>query len=445
MFDDYFKALDMLVKAEDTSTLEDSNVVLNSTVALIAARKSRQKRHRKKFSDESSDMDNDEDEEERLRNVCKKAKSANKKLPIEIMMGKPPHVASLSSANDISIPSIPPQHFSTPSSNTTCDLNVGRRPPSPPKEAVVTNGNGFQELMLRKMNAIISKLTNIDKRIDQLESQYRLRTLTEDTNDVDEEIDLPIKTMQELEEFEDKLKNNTKPVNSTCVFVHQYADTVAKTANANNDISWSTIIINTQVPIKVLILIVSMKKAGGNTVNAASAAVLEKLLDDSVAEQFSWDGKKHKKEFKTLLTAKLFKRAVHSMCHPACTDLQIKNVASQWLAQAKTRRQRREKRSNEREQTPNISRILLPHGSNIACNIATILQNVAAILHEGGHRHIAATLQQYYLQYCNLAVKYCRNVAAIYRAVWASSRTKKTNDLHCVRILKVKLITLKQL
>ncbi|KAK0174250.1 hypothetical protein PV327_011098 [Microctonus hyperodae] len=84
--------------------------------------------------------------------------------------------------------------------------------------------------------------------------------------------------------------------------------------------------------------IVSVKKAGGNTVNTASAAVLKKLLDDSVAEQFSWDGRKHKKEFKTFLTAKLLRKAVHSMCQPACTDLQIKNVASQWLTQAKTRR-----------------------------------------------------------------------------------------------------------
>ncbi|KAK0073731.1 hypothetical protein PV326_013117 [Microctonus aethiopoides] len=79
--------------------------------------------------------------------------------------------------------------------------------------------------------------------------------------------------------------------------------------------------------------IISAKKVGGDTVNTASAAILKKLLDDSVAEQFSWDGKQQKKEFKTLLTAKLLRKAVHSMCQPACTDLQIKTVASQWLAQ----------------------------------------------------------------------------------------------------------------
>ncbi|KAK0072677.1 hypothetical protein PV325_010993, partial [Microctonus aethiopoides] len=172
--------------------------------------------------------------------------------------------------------------------------------------------------------------------ISQLESQYRVRTLTEDVNDIDEEINLPIKSIQELEEYEEKLKNKT-------FLAKMQVDTVAKTAKAKNDICWNTIVINTRVPIKI----VSAKKVGGDTVNTASAAILKKLLDDSVAEQFSWDGKQQKKEFKTLLTAKLLKKAVHSMCQPACTDLQIKTVASQWLAQAKTRRKRRERRSNE--------------------------------------------------------------------------------------------------
>lgn len=121
--DDYITALDMLVKAENTSTLQDSDIVPNSTIAMIAARKSRQERHKKKFSDESSDMNNDEDEEERLQNACKKGKYANKKRSIEVMMAKPPYVAALPSANDVLVSSILPQHSSTPSSNTMRDEN----------------------------------------------------------------------------------------------------------------------------------------------------------------------------------------------------------------------------------------------------------------------------------------------------------------------------------
>ncbi|KAK0075861.1 hypothetical protein PV326_011234 [Microctonus aethiopoides] len=216
-------------------------------------------------------MNNDEDKEERLQNACKKGKYTNKKRSIEVMMKKPPYVTALPSANDVLVSSIVPQHSSPPPSNTMRYGNQNRRPDSPKKDVAVTN-----ELMLRKMNSIISKLTNIDNRISQLESQYRVRTLTEDINDVDEEINFPIKSIQELEEFEEKLKNNTyvpgkngtaffliyhliclisTPVNSNCVSVHQQVDTVAKTAKAKNDICWNTIVINARVPIKMSALL----------------------------------------------------------------------------------------------------------------------------------------------------------------------------------------------
>ncbi|XP_071579308.1 uncharacterized protein [Temnothorax nylanderi] len=109
-------------------------------------------------------------------------------------------------------------------------------------------------------------------------------------------------------------------------------------ANAS-DATWDTI-LDTQVIVA--------KKTGGSTVNIATVAVLKKILDNSLAEKFSWDGKRKKKEFKVLLTAKVLRKAVHSMCQPDCTDLQIKTVASQWLAQAKIRRVRQELRANNR-------------------------------------------------------------------------------------------------
>ncbi|XP_020298318.1 uncharacterized protein LOC109862638 isoform X2 [Pseudomyrmex gracilis] len=82
---------------------------------------------------------------------------------------------------------------------------------------------------------------------------------------------------------------------------------------------------------------------------------------DTLATKYSWYGKKGKKAFMELLTSKLIIKTVH-MIQTQCTDTQITEAASIWLAQAPTRLKRVEAKKQQRELFEN--RILEQYKNN---------------------------------------------------------------------------------
>lgn len=67
---------------------------------------------------------------------------------------------------------------------------------------------GFEEAVLRKLNSILAKLAILDNRMTQIESQMQMRKVSnEDLDELEDEISLPIKSMAQLDEIEEKLKS----------------------------------------------------------------------------------------------------------------------------------------------------------------------------------------------------------------------------------------------
>ncbi|KAK0072093.1 hypothetical protein PV325_011907, partial [Microctonus aethiopoides] len=154
-----------------------------------------------------------------------------------------------------------------------------------------------------KLTEISHKLTSMGKTMKKLEEKIgRNENVLE--NIEEEEIELPLNSQGDIEQFEIKLKKKD--------FVNQ--------------------------------MISTLRKVGGNEIHVVIPRILKKLWTDSLAELFSYDGKKNKESFKRLETEKLIKKVAHLMCGPTSTDAQIKECASKWLAQAKVRRTRREAR-----------------------------------------------------------------------------------------------------
>ncbi|XP_020298315.1 uncharacterized protein LOC109862638 isoform X1 [Pseudomyrmex gracilis] len=137
---------------------------------------------------------------------------------------------------------------------------------------------------------------------------------------IEEEFTFPLENEDQLVEFETKLKN----------------------------------------PIFFQKMISSLKIIGESKVNLANA-ILSKLIADTLATKYSWYGKKGKKAFMELLTSKLIIKTVH-MIQTQCTDTQITEAASIWLAQAPTRLKRVEAKKQQRELFEN--RILEQYKNN---------------------------------------------------------------------------------
>lgn len=67
---------------------------------------------------------------------------------------------------------------------------------------------GFEEAVLRKLNSILAKLTILDNRMTRMESQRPMgKVSNEDLDELEDEIFLPIKSMAQLDEIEQKLKS----------------------------------------------------------------------------------------------------------------------------------------------------------------------------------------------------------------------------------------------
>ncbi|XP_071572057.1 uncharacterized protein [Temnothorax nylanderi] len=144
----------------------------------------------------------------------------------------------------------------------------------------------------------------------QIESKIQIgKVPNKDLAELEDEISLPIKSIAQLDEIEEKLKSRA--------FLAKMQPHLPSKANVSN---WDLIYIRGDIRIQKKVIYV--KRFGGSDVNLMTTGILKKLLDDCVAEQFSWDGKRNKKEFKILLIAKVLKRAVSSAC-PNYTEIEI--------------------------------------------------------------------------------------------------------------------------
>ncbi|XP_076668443.1 uncharacterized protein LOC143368992 isoform X2 [Andrena cerasifolii] len=94
-----------------------------------------------------------------------------------------------------------------------------------------------------------------------------------------------------------------------------------------------------------------LKRSGGSNVAITTATILNKLIGSSLAENYSWHGRKQKKPFANFShIVKLILRSVHAACSEKqyrCTDADITSAGAKWLAQSKTRSKRIEIRSNK--------------------------------------------------------------------------------------------------
>ncbi|KMQ82446.1 hypothetical protein RF55_22962, partial [Lasius niger] len=92
-----------------------------------------------------------------------------------------------------------------------------------------------------------------------------------------------------------------------------------------------------------------LKLVGGNNPHVMIRNMLKKLLTNSLAQQFSWAGKKAKCSFKDLKLANVIIQAVRTV-HNQITDTEISNSIAKWLTQG-TLRAQREKHTCTQSQT----------------------------------------------------------------------------------------------
>lgn len=86
-------------------------------------------------------------------------------------------------------------------------------------------------------------------------------------------------------------------------------------------------------------LINILKLVGGSNPHVMIRNMLKKLLTNTLAQQFSWVGKKAKRSFKDLRLANVIIQAVRTV-HNQITDTEIANSIAKWLTQGTLRVQR---------------------------------------------------------------------------------------------------------
>ncbi|KAL1489113.1 hypothetical protein ABEB36_014057 [Hypothenemus hampei] len=153
----------------------------------------------------------------------------------------------------------------------------------------------FRKFMVKSITTLLKRTENIDVRLKHIEAE--LSNKSQIIESEDEAITLPLKSVEDIEEFEEELKNK-------------------QTFNK---------------------MIQRMKFCSGKTVNFVVNSILKKLFTNELAAEFSWHGKKGKKPLNKLIRlTKLIKKAVQVNCSSS-TDNQIETSAGYWLAQANIR------------------------------------------------------------------------------------------------------------
>ncbi|XP_011858100.1 PREDICTED: uncharacterized protein LOC105555682 isoform X3 [Vollenhovia emeryi] len=167
------------------------------------------------------------------------------------------------------------------------------------KENVITtmNSNEFKKQIIGKLNKILYKLDNIENRINMTEEKMQFSYHTYDNDESD--IHFPISTLTELISFEDQLQN-------------------------------------TKFKDKVLNI---FKFVGGVNAHAMIRNIMKMVMTDTLAQNFSWTGRKNKRSFKDLSLSKMIIQAV-CVKQKELTENDIAEYTSKWLSQATVRVQR---------------------------------------------------------------------------------------------------------
>ncbi|KAL1492508.1 hypothetical protein ABEB36_010752 [Hypothenemus hampei] len=143
------------------------------------------------------------------------------------------------------------------------------------------------------MMIVLKRTENLDARLKSIESELSHKRDVIVSENEDEAITLPLESVQQLEEFEATLQDK-------------------KTFKK---------------------MIQRFKFCEGRKITRLTNLILNKLISDELASEFSWHGKKGKKIFKE-------NKAVKANC-ASCTDTEIEIAVGHWLAQASTRINRR--------------------------------------------------------------------------------------------------------
>ncbi|XP_011858099.1 PREDICTED: uncharacterized protein LOC105555682 isoform X2 [Vollenhovia emeryi] len=155
----------------------------------------------------------------------------------------------------------------------------------------------FKKQIIGKLNKILYKLDNIENRINMTEEKMQFSYHTYDNDESD--IHFPISTLTELISFEDQLQN-------------------------------------TKFKDKVLNI---FKFVGGVNAHAMIRNIMKMVMTDTLAQNFSWTGRKNKRSFKDLSLSKMIIQAV-CVKQKELTENDIAEYTSKWLSQATVRVQR---------------------------------------------------------------------------------------------------------
>ncbi|XP_024887984.1 uncharacterized protein LOC112464921, partial [Temnothorax curvispinosus] len=121
----------------------------------------------------------------------------------------------------------------------------------------------FKKLIIRKLNSISYKLGIIENRFNMLEEKIQFSCHDFDSQECD--IHFPISTVTELISFEDQLQEI------------KFRDTVLNV----------------------------FKLVGGVDAHAMIRNIMKKVMTDTLAQNFSWTGKRNKRNFKDLNLSKM--------------------------------------------------------------------------------------------------------------------------------------------
>ncbi|XP_063215607.1 uncharacterized protein LOC134527147 isoform X2 [Bacillus rossius redtenbacheri] len=203
----------------------------------------------------------------------------------------------------------PPQFENTvnvfPSTSTAISgLNVNSQEHSPKNGMAKVNANTdlsteFQKHVLKKLNQLLNAMSQMEERIKNIESSLTTKDDNEVTMDT-VDLQLPCVTIEKFIEFDTSL----------CEQGH-----LKKVVNI-------------------------LKHVGGGNVHDIIINLMKRLMEDEVAEQFSWVGAKGKKPFKDLKARFLILETL--LAHgKQSTEVKVGHVVARWLVQAKLRLQRK--------------------------------------------------------------------------------------------------------
>ncbi|XP_071652693.1 uncharacterized protein [Temnothorax longispinosus] len=163
----------------------------------------------------------------------------------------------------------------------------------------------FKKLIIRKLNSISYKLDIMENRFNMLEEKIQFSCHDFDSQECD--IHFPISTVTELISFEDQLQEI------------KFRDTVLNV----------------------------FKLVGRVDAHAMIQNIMKKVMTDTLAQNFSWTGKRNKRSFKDLNFSKMIIQAVR-VKYNGLTDNDIAEYTSKWLSQATVRVQREKHNQEEK-------------------------------------------------------------------------------------------------